>query len=406
MKKKYIIPIIVVFVCIFTIGAVIKKNIKSKQEIQDYTIYDESEVYYTDFLSTFSGLDSDYELKNNIDVENTMEFTYIDEELNPIKEAKAELYDNEGYFIMDLKANNQGKIALQGLENDTTYYIKQTETKPGLIVDETLYEVKMEYNAHSKGMVIVNSTRTLSQEDEKQIRAEYDKNNTNQNKETIYETLSEQEQEETKAVNLKEQTYILLKDDLKDLKLKFNKLEEDLNIEENIKAEGYTVRAQNAYIIEYEIETNNKEVTLYNSKKEKVNKFYNGEEFYVNVNDGYTDFVNLKFTITLKYNDITYKISKKINIGPFGDGRGIIRAKFYDKETKQPRYGEKISLNRLVNGIEEKISYATEEVGTDGKIDFYLVPEGKYVLTRKIDGKEVSSEVFTVKSGEEVYVEF
>lgn len=405
MNKKYIISIIAVFACILTIGVLVKIFIKPTQEIQDYTIYDESEVYYTSFNSIFPSLDSDYEIKDT-DAQNTMEFTYIDENLNPIKEAKAELYDNEGYFIMGLKANNQGKIALQGLENDTTYYIKQTETKEGLVMDEALYEVKIEYKSHSKGMIIVNSATNLSKEAQEQVRSEFKENNKKGNEEITYGVLSEKEQEETRAVKLAKQTYILLKDDLKDLKLQFNKLEENLNLEENNKANGYMVRIKNAYIEEYEIETNNKEITLYNSKKEKTNKFYNGEEFYIKVNEGYTDFANLKFTITLKYNDTTYKISKKINIEPCGGGKGRIKALFYDKETKEPIKGEKIRLDRLVNGIEEKISYMTVEVQGNGEFNFYSVPEGKYVFTKKMDGKEVSSEIFTVKSGEEISVEF
>ena len=405
MNKKYIISIIIVVICIFTIGAIIKINKKTAQEIQDYTIYDESEVYYTSFYSIFSSLDSDYEIKDT-DVQNTMEFTYIDEDLNPIKEAKAELYDNEGYFIMDLKANNQGKIALQGLENDTTYYIKQTDTKEGLAINETLYEVKIEYTSSSKKMIIVNSTTNLSEEDQEPIRAKYEENNKKGNEEITYEVLSEEEQEETKAVNAMKYTYILLKDDLKYLKLQINKLEKQLDVEENSKADGYAVRVQNAYIMEYEIDTDNKDITLYNSKKEKTNKFYNGEEFYIKVNDGYTDFANLKFIITLKYNDVTYKISKKVNIGPYGQGKGRIKALFYDKETKEPVKGERVKLDRIVNGMEEKTTYITVEVQENGEFNFYSVPEGKYVFTKKIDGKEVSSEIFTVKSGEEIYVEF
>lgn len=408
MKKKFAI-IVTILIAIIILALLVKgiffKN--SKEEINDYTQYADNEVFYTQATDIITELKNDYKLKN-VDEKNSIYFKFIDENLQTIKQATIELYDQEGYLITELHTNEQGEIAINNLENDMTYYYLQTKTSEGLVVDEQLYKLKITQDKNNWTIIIVNADRKLSEEEMQKIIDRYKESVDNKAVNTNNELLSDNEKtEQEMALTTDEQIYLLLKDELRGLQLKVTSTERDLELENNKKAKGYTLRITNAYIMEYEVQPKDNEITILNSKKETTNKFYNGEEFYINKNSyGY---VGYDVTIKFKYNDKIYKIKREIVLGEIGSALGAAHGRIellLQNENGEIIVGERISLCNVISGSTNVIEYLVAKTGKDGVIDYYDVPEGKYVLKRLVNNEEISTEVFEVKRGELVEVKF
>lgn len=403
MKKKLAIKLAIILIIIAIVIILIYMN-NSKETIQDYTKYSDNEIFYSDISKVRQDLKYSYKLENQ-SVTNSIYIQCIDEDLKPIKEAKFEIYDTEGYIIMQANANESGIIAINNLENEKEYYFKQIETKNGLVIDDTLYTLKIDYKNDSFAQIIVNANRELAKEEKEEIFEKYNQSITNTDEIKTYKALSDKETEEKGTNNIIPQTYILLKDDLRGLKLKFTPTAETLSFEDE-RLEGYTVRVSNASVLEYEIETEDNEVNLINSKKEITNKFYNGEEFYIKTNEEHIGYTKYKFTIKLKYNDKIYKIYKEIYLNKEGLGLGRIELTAFKENSLEISPNEKIRLSSVVNTTNDKVTMMVAETGTDAKIQYYKVPVGKYIFTRLVNEEEVSSEVFEVKRNEITEVQF
>ena len=100
-----------------------------------------------------------------------------------------------------------------------------------------------------------------------------------------------------------------------------------------------------------------------------------------------------------------YKISKDIYLKLNSNGIGRIYLTVYD-ESGDISVGEYITLYNVVNNTDDKIKLMRIKTGKDGKIDYYSVPFGKYVLSKFVDGQEVFSDVFEVKSGDATEMKF
>lgn len=408
MKKKFLLTItilIAIIISLLLVKGVFFKN--NKEEINDYTQYADNEIFYTQATDIITELKNDYKLEN-VDEKNAIYFKFIDENLQSIKQATLELYDKEGYLITELSTNEQGEIAINNLENDMTYYYMQTKTSEGLVVDEQLYKIVITPDENNFTIPIINADRKLSEEERQKIIDKYGETVKGKTANIENEILSDNEKTEQQSTFItSEYTYLLLKEELRGLQLKITSTERDLELENDKKAKGYTLRITNAYIMEYEVQPKDKEITIVNSKKEPTNKFYNGEEFYIDKNSyGLAEYdVIIKF----KYNDKIYKIKKEIvrgEIGPaLGTGKGRIEL-VLQNEKGELITDERISLCAVIAGSTKVREYLVAKTGKDGVIDYYDVPEGKYVLKRLVNDEEISTEVFEVKKGELVEVRF
>ena len=115
MKKKLAIKLAIILIIIAIVIILIYMN-NSKETIQDYTKYSDNEIFYSDISKVRQDLKYSYKLENQ-SVTNSIYIQCIDEDLKPIKEAKFEIYDTEGYIIMQANANESGIIAINNLEN-------------------------------------------------------------------------------------------------------------------------------------------------------------------------------------------------------------------------------------------------------------------------------------------------
>lgn len=69
--------------------------------------------------------------------------TVEDEDGNPLKNAKIELYDEEEY-ILDTGYTNGDGIYAFNFETTGTYYMQQLEAKEGYVIDDTLYRIRLD----------------------------------------------------------------------------------------------------------------------------------------------------------------------------------------------------------------------------------------------------------------------
>ncbi len=406
MKKKYwIILLLVLIVMIAAIATCL--YMLNKEEIKDYTNCPDEEMYYQQISEVFSYLDTGYQFESSKQNDsNRICIKCIDENLQPVKEAEVEFYDEEGYIIMRASANEQGEIALSEFEENTTYYFSQIKTRDGLVLDDTLYRMEIGDTIYTSNTFFVNADRELSEEEREEIKQRYQEGIKKNPEEDYGRLYSDQQKKEENVSLTRTYQYVLLKEDLKENKLSFVTSEQ--KFKDQYYYTRYAVRITDAYILEYQVEAVDENVTILNAKGEVTNTFYQGEEFYIKTAEDYTGYTKYLFTITFKYQDQIYKISKEAYFSAIiGDvGLGSIEATFYDPATGEIAVGERIRLDSVVHQTGEKIKNGSVESGTDGKIKFYNVPVGKYAFTRLVDGKEVSSEVFEVKKGETTLVDF
>ena len=146
------------------------------------------------------------------------------------------------------------------------------------------------------------------------IYEEENKTTTNSNKATAI--LSQQQIKENSAIQVKQFTFVMLKDKLYGKQLKFSRY---ASIRDNEKIlTKYILRIPNAQILNYEIEklddTENK-VEILDLNKNSKTQFKDGEGFYLRYspNDDIDD-ITYKFTITFKIDNETYKVTKNFII--------------------------------------------------------------------------------------------
>ena len=66
--------------------------------------------------------------------------TVEDQDGNPIKDAKIELYDEEEYILNTGYTNQEGLYTFN-FDTTGTYYMQQLETPDGYVKDDTLYRL-------------------------------------------------------------------------------------------------------------------------------------------------------------------------------------------------------------------------------------------------------------------------
>lgn len=420
-KKIFVISFIVIVILLLSILGVIYFN--RNNEINDYTVFSEEEVIYQRFVDL---LDEDNKYNYSFNDQNSEKrilIRVIDVDLKPISEAVFGIYDDEGYLILEQKANNNGEIAISNFEFDTRYYLKQKSTRDGLIIDETMYSLTITPNDTTFYLNIVNSEEELTKEEKNDYINEFKEKRKKENSiEKVEEDVSEDKKnikmlysdefkKEDTAALVNEYTYFLLKDKLEGLKLIFT-------IGSYVDKGDYVIATGNVRIPGSEI----KEVTIeeVNDKNniaeimdinENVrNTFFDGEQYVFKIykNGRYMDRLH-KFYITFKYNGETYKIAKTIDLNVYNNSySGTIEALFYDVENKsEPWTNGEVRLDKLEENSEKFDSEIGKlKTGTEGKITFYYVPQGKYKITRIIDGKDYDSKIINVKRNEITKVEF
>lgn len=413
MKKKVIIfCIVITFICVtlFVFNAL---NLNENKVI-DFTGFSDEDIYYQKFSELFNPNTSDYRIKFE-NTEKRICITYIDSNLEPISDAEISIYDEEGYFIIEKKANSKGEIAISNLEYDTTYYFKQTETSEGLKLDETMYKLVIEEGDNSFYKTIINSDKELSNEEKDKLLEEYKKKistgNTDEDEKKTYLLYGDEYKKERDAVFTDEKTFILLRDELNGLKLIFT-VNSPGYYDDKVKIDC-AVRISNAFIKEYTIEKMYDEknvVKIMDSNENVKTEFKDGERFYLEIDkDKYTADELYKFYITFEYNDKTYKISKTVDLDVFSTiGSGRIEATFYSPDNVDELWIKgKVKLEGLRGNTDEVKNYiGFVRTGSDGKITYYNVPKGRYKLTKIQNKEDVDSKIVEVKVGEITEVEF
>lgn len=136
------------------------------------------------------------------------------------------------------------------------------------------------------------------------------------NEDMAIEILSQQQIKENSAIQVKQFTFVMLKDKLYGRQLKISRYETIRDDEKNLTK--YILRIPNAQILNYEIEklgdTENK-VEILDFNKNKKTQFKDGEGFYLRYSpNDEIDGITYKFTITFKIDKETYKITKEFII--------------------------------------------------------------------------------------------
>src|SRR5699024_1688843 len=70
-----------------------------------------------------------------------VELSKTDDEGNALADAEFTLFDSEDNEIARETTNEDGKILFEDLENAGTYYVQETKTPAGYVLDETKHEV-------------------------------------------------------------------------------------------------------------------------------------------------------------------------------------------------------------------------------------------------------------------------
>lgn len=401
MKKRGLIVALVIAIILIIILVLTIYINKKPKTISDYTELGEK-IYYKEFSSLFSAKEIDYDL-GKTSQENYICITVIDTNLNPIKGAEVEFYDKEGYLITAQETDENGIIAISELENNKKIYFKQTKTREGLIIDDTMYYIETNKESNRFVPILVNGDRKLEKEEVEKIEDKYITKD-----EANYDVItSEQRTKEKNTKGIEEYRYIIKKDELNKKELIITSDNEKRGV--NGISRKCTIRIPDTYIQKVEIEVlkNNDRIKILDENDKERYTFENGESFYIEYGAlEYIGDVKYNFTITFTYNNKNYKIKKSANLfsNPTAS-LGMIELMAYKPNTDEPLEDTTFRLVRIYDN-NDTTNLGDFETGSSGKITYYKVPKGQYKLVKIIDDKEVETKIFEVKSGETTQVEF
>lgn len=402
MKKRYIIIIIIIVLCIILGTFIIYNQSNKKNKIDyDFSYYGENVMFYSD-LSESTTQNEQKSLKNKVHIK------VIDTNYNPIANAEISIYDSEKDVIKELKTNEFGEVGISNLKYDTTYYVKQTKATEGLVADETTYKMTLEYNKNAFNIVIVNDIKELTDEEEQKIKEEYEKQLKEDDKDYINLSSEEFTKNDNSPFEDKVE-YSFLKEEFLGEKMyvflnrTYDKIEKEYTI---TKAE---LRITNAFIKKFTVEklhdTKNL-VEIVDESKNAKTEFYNGEPFYVKINNSdYVGDIFFKVKMEVEYNGKTYCISKIIEENFQNKSFvGKIKLNVYKKGTKEKLDSDvKYYLEKKYENPDDMKILGNGYVSSEAK--FYMVPKGIYRIYLKDNDKEIYSEFFEVKENELTDVE-
>ena len=410
MKKKILIVGIALVLLLIGVIVIVKINLNNNIKVDiDYSNLSEEEVFYREFRECLG--DSIY--TNCINVRNFDEnyrilFRVLDKQFNPIPGAKVLMMDSYGKPLLDITMNDNGEYAICGLENDSTYYFQQTETKDGFVVDSTVYRTKTDSERKTFVINFFNSDTDILEEEknklsEKFYENEEKKDSSNEEIKTVVLN-SEEAKSNSESTEKDMATYIFYKNELAGLKLEVYKNEVSTKKDYNLNE--CSIHIDNCEITNVHVEDLYDDTDLVHiTDKDGNNKndFQNNENFYVKYNyKNYDDEIKYKITITFKYKNKVYKVSKMVPIGNDGQYKlyGQIKAYFKDEEGK-PLNGAKATLKRIYQKSDtEELMVCAVEVGDSGVLTFYKLPEGTYKLIKNYNDENLAEKIIEVKSGE------
>ena len=408
MKKKIICISILLILAILVFSFIFSLKLKENKIDFDYSEYEDKEIFYQRLDDIFLPYESNYLIDKNRNVKNYTRFLFIDKELNPIPEASIEVYDDEdNKYILTANANSKGEIAINNLELNTKYKFKQTKTRDGLVVDNTAYTTTVSDTVRRGFQIIVNSQEELTKEEKEEIIQEYKDSIIEKN--TTYNIESDQRKDE--KIRVADNEYILLKDRLEGKTLNIS-LDYPIKKDEKF-YHKCSVRITDAYILDCKVEVLYNDfdnVKIFDLDYNERYDFKNGEGFYIctsKVNTFYN--VDFKFYITLKYEDKTYKICKTVALESPTVKRGEkgeVKATIYSPDNEKEFFnGGKVIFERVSNS--GKITYMGQVIlGSDGRVNLYNVPEGRYNLIKVVDKKAVQTKTIEVTKNKITQVEF
>ena len=407
MKKKIIIIFLILIV---TTTWVIAKNYK-KNEVKidfDYSNLKYDEIFYQSGTNLFGNSTSTYCI--GMDGLNNSHFlciSVLDEDLKPISEAKVKMFNSSGNEIITLSMNSQGRIAFYGLQDNSVYYLKQTETREGYQIDTTVYRITTESKKDTFDLKIFNSKETLSDDEIEDLKkSEFDI--IEQDEEDVIMVISEETKNNMEsAVNYSSSDRFAI-GDLKDLNISI--YTRGVPEEEEYGLQECSVHIDESEILSVHVEDVNDDndvVQITDIDVKPKNDFQNNENFYVKYYyDNYKNDISYLLNIVFRHKNKTYKISKMVGVGiNKSEKNGYIDASFKD-EQGNPMPGARAILKTVdeKNGNESTLLVGIE-VGDSGKLFFSRLPAGTYKLIKNYDNKNLSEKIVEVKSGETTNVE-
>ena len=413
MKKIIIIFFIILIILGLLIG--IKNSLKKSNFLIDfdYSNLKENEVFYQDFDELLG--DSKYtnciNIKEEFNSSNKILIRVLDNNFIPIPEAEITLYDENGYALADLKMNQNGELAIQGLENDVTYYLEQEKTKKDYVIDPTVYEVNIDSENKTFELTIFNAENEITAEKKEELKKIYldKKENTNteeEKKEAVVITSEEAIMNQESMLN-DSYSYSFFKDGLRGKKLFIYTYGTSIN---NYNLQQCSIYLEDCEILMAHVEDlyDDEDLVQITDKDGNLKKdFENNESFYVKYNfENYDDNIQYQLTLIFRYKGKVYKIKKEISVGITKSGKnGYIDASFKDGEGN-PLPGARAILKKVYpKSGKEEIFVVGVEVGDSGKLFFSRLKAGTYKLIKNYNDENLSEKIIEVKSGETTEVE-
>jgi len=402
MKKKLVIGILCIAVIAIIVAAIV---LSQMPKTTDYTKLAEKEIFYTNLsFEEMKLIDAD-EFENQ-SLNNRAYIKCIDENGNPIPEAEVELYDDDGYALLKRQANSDGVVAIANLEYNQTYYCKQTKTRDGLVMDDTLYSMEVSGDAtNTYTVILVSSQNEMEEEARKEIAKKYADEYSEKLKSDVKVAISTNEINEKYSGNIQDQ-FLFCKEPLTNLKMEFVNTDEKLKISDEQTLSGKIIRIPGAQVLEYTITTNDTNVTFLNGKKEATNTFKDGEPYYIQTPTDYSGGVKYRYEITFQYDGQIYKVAKELDKMIMGSKRGSLEVTFYEGDTKELQTSKRNFLYLLNNVTKEKVPVFLGWSSSKGKMKFENMPFGTYVVSKIKDKEEIFTEEIEIKNEETVKVDF
>ncbi len=306
--------IILFIICAIACPWVIRhfKNNEAKVDY-DYSDLAYEDVFYKDFKDIYNPATKTSVRPEFSNSDIGVRIIIIDENLNPITEAKVKFYDTDKYYIATLSPNKNGIIAINNFPKDFVVNFEQTETRNGLKKDETTYLMKNQ-EVKQLRQFIINSEKDLSDEEKEQIKQAYIEKHKVEHKNEGEHTENITEENSEKAIKY---SYRFVTDDLKGYKINVNverigTVGEDENKFQIAKCSINIPSAEikKVELIEQQDSKQNAEILDLNLKPK--NTFENGESFYLKYKSkSWMERIFYNANITFKLNEKEYKVCKR-----------------------------------------------------------------------------------------------
>ena len=221
--------------------------------------------------------------------------------------------------------------------------------------------------------------------------------------------LSEEAKTDEYSLAIKKYEYTFKKPELYGLKLKIL-ADRQHNVEDGFLYTECRVRVDDSTVKKVKIEKfydDKNQIEFLDKNKNPKSEFENGETIVIKCPDD-IDFsvVDYKFIVEFEHNRKTYKVSVTTGLVTYFQHYGRVEATFYKPGTKDLWIGGQVRFDKIFPEYNKTELVGDAEVGRDGKVIFTNVPIGQYKLTKVIDGKDVESKTFEIKTAETTTVEF